>query len=121
MQYKIGLIKGVLKLKTNKKISTARHIEIIGHDGKVLYKGPLNAFPIPERIIIEKSIKYFDDPRPCHIHRSAVLNRIYSELEAALSPNGYDVIWQVEQLPENILRYLGKYKNAKIVKYYVIR
>lgn len=49
-------------------------------EGKELYRGELAAWPLPEREIIRLSIRYFDDPEPCHIHRAAVCQRALMEL-----------------------------------------
>ena len=58
---------------------------------------------VPEPVIIQKSIEFFDDPEPCMIHRSAVLSRLLMELEQAL-PMG--VACPVDQLPEPFRGYL---------------
>lgn len=56
----------------------------IRKNGKELYSGPLRDLPLREKIIIEKSIQFFDDPEPCHIHRTAVRIRLLAELDEAL-------------------------------------
>lgn len=38
---------------------------------KVIYEGLLKDIPIKEKVLIEKSIYFFDDPEPCFIHRDA--------------------------------------------------
>ena len=45
-----------------------------------LYEGYLKDLPLKEEIILEKSIQFFSDPEPCHIHRSAVAPRLTEEL-----------------------------------------
>ena len=49
-------------------------------DGETLYDGLLKDVPLKEEIILKKSVEFFDDPEPCHIHRSAVRVRLISEL-----------------------------------------
>lgn len=52
---------------------------------EVLYNGLLKDLPLREEIIIEKSIQFFDDPEPCHIHRNAVSLRLTEEILKELS------------------------------------
>jgi hypothetical protein len=53
--------------------------------GVKIFDGALSAWPIPERDVIQLSVRYFNDPEPCHLHRSAVCQRAYLEiLEAHL-------------------------------------
>lgn len=59
---------------------TKTRLTIISAGQTILYQGKLTNLPIPEPIIIQKSIEFFNDPAPCMIHRSAVLNRLYTEL-----------------------------------------
>ena len=60
--------------------------------GEEVYRGPLAAWPLPEREVIRLSIQYFDDPEPCHIHRSAVCQRAYLEvIQAHLGAEGTPV------------------------------
>src|SRR5574344_1768310 len=42
------------------------------HDNKMIYQGYLKDVPLKESVILAKSVEFFDDPEPCHIHRSAV-------------------------------------------------
>lgn len=46
----------------------------------LLYDGHLKDLPLKEEIILQKSVEFFDDPEPCHIHRSAVRTRLTAEL-----------------------------------------
>lgn len=55
------------------------------YDGtKLLYDGFLKDIPLKEEVILQKSVEFFDDPEPCHIHRSAVRARLTAELEQEL-------------------------------------
>ncbi len=59
------------------------HIRL--YDGEnLLYEGPLHQIPFTEESIIGKSIEFFRDPEPCHIHRNAVRTRLTSEIHAQL-------------------------------------
>ena len=51
---------------------------------KVIYEGLLKDIPIKEKVLIEKSIYFFDDPEPCFIHRDAVRVRLTDELHKEL-------------------------------------
>lgn len=46
---------------------------------KVIYEGLLKDIPIKEKVLIEKSIYFFDDREPCFIHRDAVRVRLTEE------------------------------------------
>lgn len=48
--------------------------------GKEVYRGRLGELPIREEVILRKSIQFFNDPEPCHIHRSAVRSRLTEEI-----------------------------------------
>lgn len=49
-------------------------------DGQEIYKGLLSEIPLKENMILSKSIQFFDDPEPCHIHRRAVRVRLTEEI-----------------------------------------
>lgn len=59
-------------------------------DGETLYDGLLKDVPLKEEIILKKSVEFFDDPEPCHIHRSAVRVRLISELLEELTGRSGD-------------------------------
>lgn len=52
---------------------------------QLLYEGLLRDIPLKEEVIIEKSIRFFDDPEPCFIHRNAVRVRLISEIQKELT------------------------------------
>jgi hypothetical protein len=56
-------------------------IGLISEDGESVFAKKLTAIPLRDEVIIARSIEFFDDPEPCMIHRSAVMNRIYTEME----------------------------------------
>ena len=58
-------------------------LALYGAAEEALYRGPLAAWPLPEREVLRLSIQYFNDPEPCHIHRAAVCQRAYLELMRA--------------------------------------
>ncbi len=53
-------------------------------ESRLIYDGLLKDLPLKEEIILQKSVEFFDDPDPCHIHRSAVRVRLVAELEKEL-------------------------------------
>ena len=53
-------------------------------DGNVIYQGKITGLPLKDELIVSKSILFFNDPSPCFIHRSAVMNRLFAELEEYL-------------------------------------
>lgn len=52
----------------------------IGKDNRIVLEKNLKHLPLREESIIAKSIEFFNNPEPCMIHRSAVINRICMEL-----------------------------------------
>lgn len=54
----------------------------------LLYDGLLKDVPIKEEILLQKSLEFFNDPEPCHIHRSAVRTRLTAELLKELADGG---------------------------------
>lgn len=55
-------------------------------DGKSA--APLTKFTLSEKVTIALSIKYFNDPEPCHIHREAVRQRVCMQLMQAYLNKG---------------------------------
>lgn len=49
--------------------------------GEQIYDGFLKDIPIKETVILEKSVEFFNDPEPCHIHRGAVRVRLTAEIQ----------------------------------------
>lgn len=54
------------------------------HANQLLFDGFLKDIPLKESVILEKSIVFFDDPEPCHIHRGAVRTRLTAEIQREL-------------------------------------
>lgn len=70
--------------------------------GRILFERKLTAIPLKEEAIIQKSIKYFNDPEPCMIHRSAVRKRLFMELgeffSHKLQEGKHELLWS--EMPE---------------------
>ena len=60
----------------------------LSHGSTLLYDGYLKDLPLREEVILQKSVEFFDDPEPCHIHRSAVRTRLTAELLQELKETG---------------------------------
>lgn len=91
-----------------------QRIAISGAAG-VMYDGALTALDIPEKLIIELSIEFFDDPEPCQIHRGAVLRRVFMELTERLGENSTTA---ARDLPAEAARYLCAYSDMTEVRMY---
>lgn len=87
-------------MKTHKEML----ICFISRDGRMFPEKKVTSLSLNEEVIIQKSIEYFNDPEPCMIHRSAVMNRIFAEIEEyfrKMLNNGENIInW--DELPEHI-------------------
>lgn len=66
------------KIKHTPKI--VKYITVRSND-RILYEGKWEELPFDEKLIIEYSIRFYDDPDPCYIHRGAVRVRLLAELE----------------------------------------
>lgn len=94
-----------------KHSTRARHlpqyIAVRDAQGALLYRGRLDALPIPEAVILSMSLEFFNDPAPCFIHQGAVKARAYAEIERAL------VSGQFLPIPQVIRRYFGDPQAAE--------
>lgn len=55
-------------------------LTLYGAAGEETFSGELATWPIPDSEVVRLSIRYFNDPEPCHIHRSAVCQRAFLEI-----------------------------------------
>ncbi len=78
----------------------------------VLYQGPLFQMQFAESTIKALSMEFFHDPEPCHIHRSAVIQRAMMEIELAC-PEEASV--RISALPKRIAGFFSCYENAYAV------
>jgi hypothetical protein len=69
------------------KRKPARHpvVAVTDANNNVILEKHLYDLPVNEDVVIQKSIEFFNDPEPCYIHRGAVLNRLYAEIEHRLA------------------------------------
>jgi hypothetical protein len=90
-----------------------RDIRLTDRDGKVLYEGPLNGLSFPEKLIIAKSIYFFNDEEPCFIHRGAVAARLFEELNRLLEQKGK---MNAAELRESSPGYLDEYPGLEYIE-----
>jgi len=69
--------------------------------------------PFKESVIIQKSVEFYNDPCPCYIHRGAVCNRLYCEINAAIENLPVDLLTGCD-IPGIILEYLDLDASKKI-------
>ncbi len=84
-------------------------------EGEVLLNSKTFCLPLKEQIIIEKSSEFFNDPDPCYIHRSAVTNRLYFELEKTAQKLLPEEKVAIDALPGDIFVYLELPENAEFL------
>lgn len=90
-----------LRTKAPKKV---KYITVHCQD-EILYDGKWDELPFDEKIIIEYSIRFYDDPNPCYIHRGAVRVRLLAELEESYESaqsKGSDPLWL-----DTLAKYMG--------------
>lgn len=92
VQFSLGEAKTIPKendmfSKTKHKPKTVKYITVHSND-TILYDGKWDELPFDEKIIIEYSIRFYDDPNPCYIHRGAVRVRLLAELEESYESSG---------------------------------
>jgi hypothetical protein len=88
-------------------------IRLVGPEGKILYEGALNGLQFPERLIIAKSIYFFNDEEPCFIHRSAVAARLFGELNLLLEQKRN---LSAAELQETSPGYLDEYPDLEYIE-----
>ena len=91
----------------------------MGDQGEMLVKKKLTALPLKEEFIIKKSIEFFNDPEPCMIHRSAVMKRIYMEINEffllVLKDGKQEVLW--DNFPSFIKEGLDIQKKIRSIRF----
>lgn len=78
-------------------------VTIWNSQDRIIYNGNIYSLPIPDSVISEKAMEYYFTVKLCCIRRSALKNRLLSELEQAMSTAGgrlSRIMWS--SLPEEI-------------------
>jgi hypothetical protein len=91
---------------------------LIDSNSKEVFRGKLTALPLSEDSIINLSIKFYDDDSPCFIHRSAVMKKMFVEIEDYFK-EGLEYgkkEWSWEELTESIKRYLSSEKDISKIR-----
>jgi hypothetical protein len=88
-------------------------IRLLDREGEILYQGRLNGIRFPEKLIISKSIYFFNDEAPCFIHRSAVAVRLFEELNRLLEQKGKI---SAAELGEGAPGYLDEYPGLEYIE-----
>jgi hypothetical protein len=106
----------LFKRKTNetkKETPSFPTIRITGRDGSVLFEGALDTLNFPEKLVIRKSIYFFNDEEPCYIHRGAVAARLFGELCLLLEKQHKITL---AELYETCAGYLDGYEGAEYIE-----
>jgi hypothetical protein len=91
-----------------KRAGKKREMTLVLRDGsgrEVFCDNP-SALELEEETMLRLSVRFFNDPEPCVIHRSAVVKRVAMELAEMLPGEGE---YAVEELPAEAREYLAKY------------
>jgi hypothetical protein len=100
-------------VKKPKKENRFPAVRLLGGEGAVLFEGPLNELRFSEKLIIAKSVFFFNDPEPCFIHRSAVAARLFGELNLLLEKQSE---LSLAGLGESCSGYFDEYPGAETIR-----
>jgi len=93
-------------------------ISVVGEDNNVIIQKKIKNLPLKEEAVIFHSIRFFDDPEPCMIHRSAVMKRLYMELyeyfKGIHEKNNIQLAWN--DIPEHYRQMLDFGREVKSIK-----
>lgn len=74
-----------------------KEIIIVNKENAIIFNDKLINLPLKEKVIIDKSILYYNDPAPCFIHRSSIvkklLYRFQDYLEMQFLEGKKELIW----------------------------
>lgn len=88
-----------------------KKIKVYNQAGDIVFNNKIMNLQLPEHLVIEKSIKWFNDPDPCFIHKSAVMKRLFIELEDHIIKESNTKVL-IEELPETLQRMFEKYEGS---------
>ena len=78
----------------------------LSEDGEQLLREKSFGLPLSDATILKMSSRFFDDPDPCFIHRSAVMNRLYYEIEETAGKLPHREQLFISSLPELVIEYV---------------
>lgn len=96
-----------MKFFRNRKLPKAEwRWTFLSEAGEQLLREKTFELPLSDAAILKMSSRFFDDPDPCFIHRNAVMNRLYYEIEetAGKLPHGEKLF--IGSLPEQVIEYM---------------
>lgn len=88
-----------------------KKIKVYNQSGDIVFNNKIMNLQLPEHLVIEKSIKWFNDPDPCFIHKSAVMKRLFIELEDHINEGNNSKV-QIEELPDTLQMMFEKYEGS---------
>lgn len=96
-----------------------RKLIVYNDKGQILYEGKITSFPLNEELVIGKSIEFYSDEAPCFIHRSAVMKRLYAELENFVEAGLEDgrSLWKWDELAQYLQQILKLEDKVSHVTY----
>lgn len=82
-------------------------IAIYGANNKLIFHDNIMRINLPELLIIKKSTEWFRDSTPCFLHKSAVMKRIFLEMEDYFVNQNKGIYY--DEIPEVIREMLSNY------------
>ncbi|NLP28246.1 MAG: hypothetical protein GX370_05680 [Clostridia bacterium] len=61
-----------------------KKITLLNKEERVIFHDKLINLPLKEKVIIDKSIFYYNDPAPCYIHRSSIVKKLLYKFQVSL-------------------------------------
>ena len=101
-------IKDIFKPKKH----SAEIIAVVDWNGNTLFQGTAENIPLSEEAIVKLSVKFFKDPAPCEIHRSAVRIRAFYEVWEACPEEGKI---RFNELPVELQEFFGEFPSESYV------
>ncbi len=85
-------------------MSGISELVLLSGKGDIVFRGKITSLPLNEDLIIKKSVEFYNDEAPCFIHRSAIMKRLFLELESFIENgaiNGRNV-WVLSEFPDEL-------------------
>ena len=92
-------------------------VRITDESGKVLLEKKLTGIPLRESAIIDATKKYYNDPYPCIIRRSAVMKIMFNQIEEMLKAKEPGSSRPISELPERFFYLIDLPENARYVDF----
>ena len=96
-----------------------KNISFLDNKNTIIKSYKIKALPITEVSILEKCMEFFNDPEPCFIHRSAVMNRILIEFDDyfynILKEGIYEIKWSA--FPDDFKKILETHNSVEKIQF----